>query len=489
MKNILVFDDFDLLSPIKKAIAETGYTVPTPIQAQAIPQLLSGRDLLGCAQTGTGKTAAFALPILNYLATNAERVQPKHTRVLVLSPTRELAIQIFESFKTYGKHLHLRYAVVYGGVGQRPQEQALARGVDVVIATPGRLLDLVGQRFLNLSSIETFVLDEADRMLDMGFVHDIKRVLQLLPKERQNIFFSATMSPEAEKLANAILRNPKKVEVTPVATTAELIEQSVMFVESADKMSLLKHLLQDKALSRVILFSRMKHVANRIAESLKKAGISAEPIHGNKSQSARQRALENFKAGRTRVLVATDLAARGIDVDNISHVINYELPNVSESYVHRIGRTARAGAQGLAIAFCNAEEKAFLRDIEKLIGESIPVDRDQPFHSEAVESARVMSSGKAKAAIEGSRGGRSGRHRGRRGGRGQQRGQASGGGDKSRAPQPRATQSRPHHSRAHASRSEAAGSGEARRDESRPRTQVSEAKPAAGKKKRWWQRG
>ena len=478
MKNTPTFADFDLLPLIKKAIAETGYTTPTPVQAQAIPDLLEGHDLLGCAQTGTGKTAAFALPILDYLAKNTKRVLPKHTRVLVLSPTRELAIQIFESFKVYGKHLTLRYAVVYGGVGQRPQEQALARGVDVVIATPGRLLDLIGQKFLNLSSIETFVLDEADRMLDMGFAPDIKKVLQLLPKERQNIFFSATMPPEAAKLADAILRNPKKVAVTPIATTAELIEQSVMFVESNEKMNLLKHLLKDKALKRVIVFARMKHIANKIAESLEKSQISAEAIHGNKSQSARQRALENFKAGKVRVLVATDLAARGIDVDNISHVINYELPNVSESYVHRIGRTARAGAQGLAIAFCNAEERAFLRDIEKLIGESIPIDRNQPYHSEAVENARVMSSGKAKAAIEGPRGARGGRN-GRRGGQ-----RTSAGGNRNKPAVKTAA-------RADEKRSSAAPAPASRPKPNSPRANPpphAKAK-AAAPKKRWWQVG
>lgn len=464
------FNDFDLLPLIKKAIAETGYTTPTPVQEQAIPDLINGHDLLGCAQTGTGKTAAFALPIINYLAKQTKRVLPKHTRVLVLSPTRELAIQIHESFKVYGKHLTLRYAVVYGGVGQRPQEQALARGVDVVIATPGRLLDLIGQKCLSLASIETFVLDEADRMLDMGFAPDIKKVLQMLPKERQNIFFSATMPPEAAKLADAILRNPKKVAVTPIATTAELIEQSVMFVESKEKMNLLKHLLGDKALKRVIVFARMKHVANKIAESLVKSSIAAEAIHGNKSQTARQRALENFKAGKIRVLVATDLAARGIDVDNISHVINYELPNVPESYVHRIGRTARAGAQGLAIAFCNAEERAFLRDIEKLIGESVPIERDQPYHSAEVENARVMSSGKAKAAIEGPRGaGRGGARRGRR---------PSAGG-RSAAPRT-ASASRPTSA---APRSTSAGP---KAPASRPTANKSES-PA--KKKRWWQAG
>lgn len=472
------FNDFDLLPTIKKAIAETGYTTPTPVQVQAIPDLLKGHDLLGCAQTGTGKTAAFALPILDYLAKKTKRVLPKHTRVLVLSPTRELAIQIHDSFKVYGKHLTLRYAVVYGGVGQRPQEQALARGVDVVIATPGRLLDLIGQKFLNLSGLEIFVLDEADRMLDMGFIHDIKKVLQLLPKERQNVFFSATMPPDAEKLANDILRNPKKVEVTPVATTAELIEQSVMFVESKEKMNLLKHLLQDKALKRVIVFARMKHVANKIAESLTKSQISAEAIHGNKSQTARQRALENFKAGKTRVLVATDLAARGIDVDNITHVINYELPNVSESYVHRIGRTARAGAQGLAIAFCNAEERAFLRDIEKLIGEKVPVDRNQPYHSESVENARVMSSGKAKAAIEETRGGGGGGRSGRR--------------SKRRSSAPRDARSTGPQAKSAAPKTQSSkpkSQGPSSRPQSKPQTPSQEKAKAPAAKKRWWQRG
>lgn len=390
------FTDLKLIAPLQKAVAESGYQTPTPIQQQAIPELLDGHDLLGCAQTGTGKTAAFALPILNHFARNPKRLQPKQTRALVLSPTRELAIQIFESFQTYGRHLQLRYAVVFGGVGQRPQEVALARGVDVVIATPGRLLDLIGQKHLTLSGLEIFVLDEADRMLDMGFIHDIRKVVALLPEKRQNVFFSATMPPEIEKLANVILKNPKKVAVTPVASTAERVSQSVMFVETKEKMPLLKHLLQNKALKRVIVFTRMKHGANRVAESLMKSSIPAEAIHGNKSQTARQRALENFRVGKTRVLVATDLAARGIDIDGITHVINYDLPNVSESYVHRIGRTARAGAEGLAIAFCNEEELEYLRDIEKLIRETVPVERDQPYHSESIENARLRPSGPAR---------------------------------------------------------------------------------------------
>ncbi len=426
MNKFSKFDDLALAAPLQKAVVDSGYTEPTPIQRMAIPELIKGHDLLGCAQTGTGKTAAFALPILHRLANTPKRVAANHTRVLVLSPTRELAIQIFDSFRTYGKHLRINFAVVYGGVGQRPQEHALARGVDVVVATPGRLLDLIGQKHLVLSGVETFVLDEADRMLDMGFIHDIHKIIRLLPKKRQNVFFSATMPPEIETLANEILHSPKRVQVDPASSTAELIEQSVMFVESKEKMHLLKHLLKDKALKRVIVFAAMKHVANRISEALVKSQISSEAIHGNKSQSARQRALENFRSGRTRVLVATDLAARGIDVDNISHVINYELPNIAESYVHRIGRTARAGAQGLAIALCNAEERSYLRDIEKLIGESIPVDRNQPYHSDAVENARVLSSGKAKALIEGRRrnGGRGTRSSG---GRSDHRGQSRGG--------------------------------------------------------------
>ncbi|MBO9665976.1 MAG: DEAD/DEAH box helicase [Bdellovibrio sp.] len=398
--NSQTFSDLPLIEPIQRAVAESGYTTPTPIQMQAIPHLLEGRDLLGCAQTGTGKTAAFALPILNRLAKNPQRLTAKQPRVLVLSPTRELAIQIHDSFKTYGKHLRLRSAVIFGGVGQNPQVKELQNGVDILIATPGRLLDLINQKHLNLQKLEVFVLDEADRMLDMGFLPDIKKVVNLLPKQRQNLFFSATMPKDIQKLADSLLSNPAKVEVTPVASTAEMIEQSVMYVDRSKKRDLLRHLLKDRAFQRVIVFTRTKHGANRVAETLMKNQIQAEAIHGNKSQNARQRALENLREGKIRVLVATDIAARGIDIDNITHVINFELPNDEESYVHRIGRTARAGTQGIAISFCDAEERAFLKSIERLIGKDIPVVIDHPHHSEEVANSRLLSKGKAKAAIE-----------------------------------------------------------------------------------------
>jgi ATP-dependent RNA helicase RhlE len=395
------FSELNLVEPLKKALAETGYTHPTPIQAAAIPPLLEGKDLLGCAQTGTGKTAAFALPILQRLATKATRLEPKNPRVLILTPTRELAIQIHDSFVIYGKHLRLKYAVVFGGVGQAPQVRSMASGVDVLIATPGRLIDLVEQRYIQLGKLEVFVLDEADRMLDMGFIQPIRKIIALLPRQRHNLFFSATMPADIEKLAGTILVNPVRVEVTPPATTVERIAQSVMFVEKDKKKDLLRHLLQEKSLDRVIVFTRTKHGANKVVEVLEKNRILAAAIHGNKSQSARQRALENFRDGKVRVLVATDIAARGIDIDNVSHVINFELPNISESYVHRIGRTARAGQEGIAISFCDGEEKAFLREIEKLIGRTIDVDINQPFHSLEVVNARIMAPGKAKAMIEG----------------------------------------------------------------------------------------
>lgn len=395
------FSELNLVEPIKKALAETGYTHPTPIQAAAIPPLLEGKDLLGCAQTGTGKTAAFSLPILQRLATQRRRLEPKNPRVLILTPTRELAIQIYDSFLIYGKHLQLKYAVVFGGVGQTPQVRSMAPGVDVLIATPGRLLDLIQQRYIQLGKLEVFVLDEADRMLDMGFINDIRKIIQLLPQKRHNLFFSATMPADIEKLASTILVNPVRVEVTPPSSTVERITQSVMFVEKDKKKDLLRHLLQQKNFDRVIVFTRTKHGANKVVEVLEKNRIAAAAIHGNKSQSARQRALENFRDGKVRVLVATDIAARGIDIDNVSHVINFELPNISESYVHRIGRTARAGAEGIAISFCDAEERAFLKEIEKLIGRTIEIDATQPYHSLNVANARVMSPGKAKAMIEG----------------------------------------------------------------------------------------
>lgn len=418
------FADLNLVEPLQKAISETGYTEPTPIQRAAIPHLLEGRDLLGCAQTGTGKTAAFALPILQRLAKFSRRAEQRQTRTLILTPTRELAIQIHESFKIYGKYMKLRSAVIFGGVGQGLQVKALAGGVDVLVATPGRLLDLIQQKHLSLRSLDVFVLDEADRMLDMGFIHDIRKIIAMLPPQRHNLFFSATMPTDIRRLADSMLVDPVSVEVAPVSSTAELIAQSIMYVDRGHKKDLLRHVLKDKALSRVIVFTRTKRGANQVSEVLEKNGVRSDAIHGNKSQGARQRALENFRKGQIRVLVATDIAARGIDIDEISHVINFEVPNVAESYVHRIGRTARAGAEGIAISFCDAEERSFVRDIEKLIKQSIPVDRSQPYHSDSVENSRLMSPGKAKASIE--RSGRGGRGGGRSDNR--RRGPSSGGG-------------------------------------------------------------
>ncbi|MGE4130495.1 MAG: DEAD/DEAH box helicase [Bdellovibrionales bacterium] len=418
MKANDLFSDLALIDPLQRALKASGYTSPTPIQKLAIPSLLEGRDLLGCAQTGTGKTAAFALPILQHLSQTHRRLVPRQARALILTPTRELAIQIHDSFRTYGKFLNLRYSVVFGGVGQGAQVNSLRGGVDVLVATPGRLLDLIDQRYLSLRNLEIFVLDEADRMLDMGFVHDIRKVIAMLPPRRQNLFFSATMPKEIRLLADSMLSHPISVEATPVSSTAERIQQSLMYVERKRKGDLLRFVLQDPKFERVIVFTRTKHGANRVSENLEKNGIATAAIHGNKSQAARQRALQDFRAGRVRVLVATDIAARGIDVDLISHVINYEIPNVAESYVHRIGRTARAGAEGIALSFCDAEERSFIRDIEKLIALPIHVDRDHPYHSDEVANSRIMSKGKAKAAIEG--GGARFRNR-RRGGRVQRR--------------------------------------------------------------------
>ncbi|AUX22702.1 RNA helicase [Sorangium cellulosum] len=366
------FTDLDLIEPLLRAIAAEGYSAPTPIQAQAIPPILAGNDVLGCAQTGTGKTAAFALPILQRLAQGVAP-SPRALRVLVLTPTRELAAQVGESFETYGRNLGLRSAVVFGGVGQRPQMEALRRGVDVLVATPGRLLDLCAQGLSPFGRLETLVLDEADRMLDMGFIHDIRRVLAMLPERRQTLLFSATMPPDIQKLASSILRRPVRVEVARVATTAENIDQRVVFVERSDKRAMLEHVLKDPGLRRAIVFTRTKHGANRVVQQLGRARIEAVAIHGNKSQGARERALASFKQGTTSVLVATDIAARGIDIEDISHVINYDLPNIPESYVHRIGRTARAGASGVALSFCDSEERAYLADIERLIQKRLPV--------------------------------------------------------------------------------------------------------------------
>lgn len=376
----LLFKDLNLIEPILEALETEGYTTPTPIQEQSIPVILQGRDLLGCAQTGTGKTAAFAIPMLQLLA-KSKMVNPNYHQIkaLILTPTRELAIQIDESFKAYGKNLRLKQLVIFGGVSQVPQTNALRNGIDILIATPGRLLDLVEQRFISLSQLEMFVLDEADRMLDMGFINDIKKIITKIPVKRQTLFFSATMPTEIARLSGTILNNPVKVEVTPVSSTAETIQQGMYFVEKENKKHLLIHLLKNNNIQNALVFTRTKHGADKVVKELNRAGIGAEAIHGNKSQNARQRALGNFKSGETRILVATDIAARGIDVDSLSHVINFELPNVPETYVHRIGRTGRAGASGIAISFCDAEEKEFLRDIQKLISVSVPIITDHPY--------------------------------------------------------------------------------------------------------------
>ncbi len=384
-KQVTSFNDLGLIEALQRAVAAEGYTTPTPIQAQSIPHLLKGSDLLGCAQTGTGKTAAFALPMLQRLAENRRPAAPKAPRALVLTPTRELAIQIDQSFRTYGRHLGLRHTVIFGGVGQHPQTKALAHGVDILVATPGRLLDLMNQNFIRLDRVEIFVLDEADRMLDMGFIHDVRRVIAKLPAQRQTLLFSATMPADIARLAGSILKDPATVSVAPVASTAERVDQWVLFVEQADKRALLGEVLKDASIRRAIVFTRTKHGANRLAEQLGRMGVGADAIHGNKSQTARQRALADFSNGKVRVLVATDIAARGIDIDGITHVINYELPNVAESYVHRIGRTARAGAEGVALSFCDVEERAYLRDIEKLIRRSVPVVPDHPYRSTVTE--------------------------------------------------------------------------------------------------------
>lgn len=383
----MTFEQLELIEPIQKALTKEGYTIPTPIQAEAIPYVLDGYDLLGCAQTGTGKTAAFSIPIIQNLYNERQHGKVLGIKALILTPTRELAIQIGESFTAYGKYTGVRHTVIFGGVGQKPQTDALERGVDVLIATPGRLLDLINQGFISLKYLDYFVLDEADRMLDMGFIHDIKRILPLLPKKRQSLFFSATMPPEIERLAGTILHEPQKVEVTPASSTVDKIDQSVYFVEKAEKVSLLTHLLKDSSLESVLVFTRTKHGADKVARVLAKANIGAEAIHGNKSQTARQRALTNFKDHTTRVLIATDIAARGIDVDHLSHVINYELPNVPETYVHRIGRTGRAGRSGVAYSFCDAEEVPYLKDIQKLIGKQIPVAGGNEFETADVKAA------------------------------------------------------------------------------------------------------
>ena len=374
------FEKLHLIEPILRALKTEGYTTPTPIQEQSIPTILKQRDLLGCAQTGTGKTAAFAIPIIQLLETapTHEKV-PRVIRSLILTPTRELAVQIGESFSAYGRHTQLKHTVVFGGVSQHAQTEALKKGIDILIATPGRLLDLMSQRFVHLQHIKIFVLDEADRMLDMGFINDVKKVIAKLPSKRQTLFFSATMAPEILKLANTILFEPVEVSVTPQATTVDAIKQSLYYVSKGDKKNLLIHILKGKTMDRALVFARTKHGSDKIVKDLLREGFKAAAIHGNKSQNARQNALRDFKAGQIKVLVATDIAARGIDIDDLSHVINYELPNVPETYVHRIGRTGRAGASGIAISFCDAEEKGELKDIIKLIGKQIPIQDEHPY--------------------------------------------------------------------------------------------------------------
>jgi ATP-dependent RNA helicase RhlE len=374
----VTFTTLGLAEPLLRVLATENYTTPTPIQAQTIPLTLSGRDVLGIAQTGTGKTAAFGLPLLQRLAENRKPPMAKSARALILAPTRELAIQISESLKVYGKHYNYRQAIVMGGVSSHGQIHTMHNGVDILIATPGRLLDLVKQKAIRLDQVQTLIVDEADRMLDMGFIRDVRRIVQAMPKARQSLLFSATMPEDVVHLAHEMLRDPVRIDVAPQTITADRIEQRLFHVDTQDKRKLLVDLLNDPKLARVIVFTRTKHGANKVVEHLEKNGIQADAIHGNKSQNARQRAMENFRSGRARLLVATDIAARGIDVDGITHVVNYELPNEPESYVHRIGRTARAGAEGIAISFCAPDERAYLRDIEKLVKRKLTVVGEEP---------------------------------------------------------------------------------------------------------------
>ncbi len=367
------FSELAIIEPILRAIEEEGYTSPTPIQEQAIPKILNGHDVMGCAQTGTGKTAAFSIPVLQLLAERPEVKGKRKIKTLILTPTRELAIQIGDSLKAYGRHLNVRSTVIFGGVNQNSQTNALSAGIDILVATPGRLLDLIMQGFIKLNEVDFFVLDEADRMLDMGFIHDVNKVLKVLPEKRQNLFFSATMAPEILALAAKILLDPIRVEVTPVSSTAEKISQSVYFVDKGNKNALLADILKEEDAESVLVFSRTKHGCDKIVRFLSKHGIKGDAIHGNKSQNNRQRALGQFKDKKIRVLVATDIAARGIDIEGMELVINYDLPNVSETYVHRIGRTGRAGNSGRAISFSDFEEKSYLKDIEKLTNQQIPV--------------------------------------------------------------------------------------------------------------------
>ncbi|MFF2018408.1 DEAD/DEAH box helicase [Paenibacillus sp. NPDC058177] len=393
----MTFKDLNIIAPILEGLSRANYTSPTPIQEQAIPAVLAGRDLLGCAQTGTGKTAAFSVPIIQLLCEkpNAPK-QVRRIRSLILTPTRELAIQISDNIKAYSRYTDIRCAAIVGGVSQKVQERALNQGADIIIATPGRLIDLINQKRIDLQYVQILVLDEADRMLDMGFIHDVKRIISKMPSKKQTLFFSATMPPEITKMVKSILVDPVKVEITPVSSTAERIEQSVYLLENGKKQNLLNHILQDKSIVSALVFTRTKRGADRVTRDLSKVNITAQAIHGNKSQTDRQKALNNFKSGVTRVLVATDIAARGIDVEELSHVINFNLPNIPETYVHRIGRTGRAGNSGMAISFCEMDEVPFLRDIEKLIKKSIPEVKDHPYPMTSVPP-QSFKSGKASA--------------------------------------------------------------------------------------------
>lgn len=420
----MTFNDLELSEPLQKAVQKVGYTKPTPIQAQSIPAILNGRDILGCAQTGTGKTAAFSIPTIQLLNKSVNGHGRKtDIKSLILTPTRELAIQIGESISDYGHFSHLKHLVIFGGVPQNPQVRALKNGVDILVATPGRLLDLMDQGFISLSKLEIFTLDEADRMLDMGFVHDVKKVIKKIPVKRQTLFFSATMPDAILNLANSILTNPLKVEVTPVASTAELIQQELYLIDKTNKKKLLIDLLKESDADRILVFTRTKHGANKVVKDLVKAGIKSEAIHGNKTQNARQKALKNFKDKNTRVLVATDIAARGIDIDELAIVINFEIPNIAETYVHRIGRTGRAGASGKAISFSDFEEKAYIKDIQKLTGQKIPVIEGHEYPMEYFEipekkpqqrrpsrnSGKASSSSRSKSGNSSNRNGRSAR--------------------------------------------------------------------------------
>ncbi|MEQ8504307.1 MAG: DEAD/DEAH box helicase [Rhodospirillales bacterium] len=404
------FSGLNLAQPILRALSDEGYTTPTPIQEKSIPPLVEGRDLLGVAQTGTGKTASFALPILQGFAAQSRKARPNRPYALILAPTRELAGQITDSLRNYGRHLHLRIQTVFGGTSMRPQISGMAKGAHILVATPGRLMDLMKQRHVQLDGIEVFVLDEADRMLDMGFIGDVKRIAQVLPANRQTVLFSATMPKTVEGLAGELLNDPVRVEVAPAATTAEKVEQRVLFVAKDNKRALLCDLMNDEGIERVLIFTRTKHGADRVARHLHQAGVASDAIHGNKAQNARQRALKGFRDGRIRALVATDIAARGIDVDGVTHVINFDLPNDPESYVHRIGRTARAGASGIAISFCAHDERGNLKDIERCIRQPLPTFEEHPYHAADIANSVANDTGP----------GNRGQSRGQGRGRGQQ---------------------------------------------------------------------